>query len=321
MPRKPPARLPGSSVLPGGLYAAGMVALLDPRRECHCVLCTGDDPGHDHDDGQVCEHGCRDDTADLVARHGWSATAVHSDDGVPAWAYTIGMWHSLGSPEVAMFGLLLPDMQNWINKIGDQIRDGQPLHSDERPLHGILPGGYPLIIKPVHPGWYPFYFGTALRFYRHHPPLPIVQVVWPDQDGRFPWDEHAGVNCRANQPQLWLPPDQHAPSLWRELESITPWPFPDSPVRTQVYTTTRIIDGQQPIRGVVRDHDGAWQFLDGLDTTGQSIAIAHLHHVYAQHPYLAQFATLAPGRQAWLSTDGTWTLSDLDPEDKPAEDG
>jgi hypothetical protein len=53
----------------------------------------------------------------------------------------------------------------------------------------------------------------------------------------------------------------------------------------------------------------------------ESIAIAHSHHVYAQHPDLARFATLTSGRQAWLSTVGTWTRSDRDPQDKAPVDG
>jgi hypothetical protein len=286
-----------------------MAVLLEAERECHCRLCAG----RDDQDQDRTGHCGPDNTAELVTEHGWSATAVESSDDVPAWAYTIGLWHSLGSPEVAMFGLRGPDMQRWINVIGRQIRDGRPL-DPQRQLDGVLPGGFPLVVQPVHPGWYPFYFGAAMRFYRHRPPLPIVQVVWPDRDGRFPWDDGAGANCRANQPRLWLAPDEHPPGLWRDLEAITPWPFPDTGVRAEVFTTTRIVEARQPVRGVVRGHDGHWEFLDGLDVTEQTIAVVHLHHLYARHPHLAPFAALAPGRQAWLAPDGTWAESGLPAE-------
>ncbi|MFE7599496.1 DUF4262 domain-containing protein [Streptomyces sp. NPDC057494] len=29
--------------------------------------------------------------------------------------------------------------------------------------------------------------GRSIGFYRR-PPLPVLQVAWPDADGRFPWD-------------------------------------------------------------------------------------------------------------------------------------
>jgi hypothetical protein len=297
-----------------------MIELLDPDRVCHCVFCDGDDRAqeHGHAAGQMCEHGCQDNTTELVTRYGWSVTAVQSGDGVPPWAYTIGLWHTLGSAEVAMFGLRQPDMHKWINLIGEQIRDGSSLSVD-RQVDGILPGGFPLLIKPVNRGWYRYYFGTALRFYRR-PPLPIVQAVWPDRDGRFPWDEDAGANCRANQPQLWLAPEQHPANMWRDLETITPWPFPDE-VRTQVYTTTRIVEGQEPVRGVLHDQDGHWEFLDGLELTEDSIAVVHLHQLYAQHPGLAGFAALTPGRQAWLNSDEMWTESALPPQENLPTDG
>jgi hypothetical protein len=281
-----------------------VTAWLDPDRACRCHLCQ---PNHADD-------GCldwRDGTAGLVTEHGWSVVGIGSEDDVPAWAFTVGLWHTLGSPEVAMFGLRLPDMQRWLNQLGGQIRDGQPLAADER-RDGVL-DGFPLAIRPVHPSWYPRVFGSAVNFYQR-PPLPIVQAIWPDRTGLFPWQDGSGDNCRANQPWLWLPYDDHPPSIWADLDAVTPWPFTGLGARTPAYTLRRIAAAGGQVRGVVHDHGGTWQFLDGGPITKADVTTAHLHHLLARHPHIREVADLRPGEQAWLDAHDTWHRSPLPPD-------
>lgn len=279
-----------------------MIELLDPDRECSCRICL---PDTDSPADQTGRH-CPDDTVETVREFGWTSLGIAASDGVPGWAFTIGLWHTLGSPEVAMFGLNNPDMQHWLNALAKQIKGGRPLTSEFEQRHGILPGDFPVETRPVHSSWYPGLFGTALRFYNHRPPLPVVQVVWPDRHGRFPWEPEAGDSCKANQPWLWLPMVEHPDSLWKDLDAITPWPFRDTEVRTPVRTTARILDGAEPIRGVVRGVDGGWQFLDGLDTGGDDARTVCLHHLYARYPQIAACGHLPPGGEAWVGGDGHW---------------
>ena len=174
--------------------------------------------------------------------------------------------------------------------------------ADER-RDGVL-DGFPLEIRPVHDDWYPRLFGSALNFYQR-PPLPIVQAVWPDRAGLVPRDDGSGANCRADQPNAWLARADHPPGIWVDLDDITPWPFTGVDARTTVFTLHRVVAGGQ-VRGVVRDDDGSWQFLDGAAFTRADIAIAHLHHVLARHPHVRDVADLRPGEQAWLDEDDTW---------------
>ena len=156
-----------------------------------------------------------------------------------------------------MFGLRNPDMQNWLNMIGDRIKAGEELRPDGR-LAGILPGDFPVLIRQVHPSWYRDLFGAALGFYGR-PPLPIVQAIWPDRSGLFPWEDGVGEACRSNQPWLWLPKDEHPGGLWRNIDALMPWPFPGLSVRTGVFTTSRINEGAAQVRGILHDHDGDWR--------------------------------------------------------------
>ena len=282
---------------------AAVTVWLDPKRACSCHLCEPNGA----DDGCL---DWRNDTAALVTEHGWSVVGIGSGDDVPAWAFTVGLWHTLGSPEVAMFGLRLADMQLWLNRLGDQIRSGRPLAPDQ-PRDGVLEG-FPLELRPVHASWYPRLFGSALNFYQR-PPLPIVQAIWPDRAGLLPWQDGSSDNCRADQPWSWVAYPDHAPSIWSELDAITPWPFAGVGARTAVYTLHRITEGA-PIVGVVHDHDGSWQFLDGEDVAAENITTIHLHHLLANHPHIRDVADLPPGEQAWRDSHGVWHRSRIEAE-------
>ncbi|MGH3244228.1 MAG: DUF4262 domain-containing protein, partial [Spirillospora sp.] len=50
-------------------------------------------------------------------------------------------------------------------------------------------------------------------FYRR-PPLPMLQVLWPNTEGLFPWQPGTDLPFRHSQPWLWLTPKQHSPGAW-----------------------------------------------------------------------------------------------------------
>jgi hypothetical protein len=141
------------------------------------------------------------DLIDTVQRHGWVALAI--PDGEPApFAYTIGLWHNYGSPEVAVFGLDPLNMAQILNDIGKQIAGGKPAVASDG-------------IRPVRRAWYPKYFGAALGYYRESAPaVPFLQLLWPDGHGSFPGQAGCAEGCRDGQPWLWVSPGDHHPSPW-----------------------------------------------------------------------------------------------------------
>jgi hypothetical protein len=160
---------------------------------CECLIC-GDYASRE-----------RLDAIDLdliatVRRHGWTVVAI--PDGEPAaWAFTIGLWHHYGSPEIAMFGLDPHTMHRALNAIGAQIALGKPAQVNDG-------------IKPVTGGWQGVYCGAAMGFYRDSAgAVPFFQMLWPDSDGRFPGRPGCAQHCRDGQPHLWLPYEEQ-PSAW-----------------------------------------------------------------------------------------------------------
>jgi hypothetical protein len=242
-----------------------------------------------------------------VQEHGWSVVSVAEEDELPGWAYTAGLGHTLRAPEVCMFGLRGRDMHAWLNAVGQQVRAGQPLRTGEERL-GVL-DGFPVVVRPVHPSWFTDLFAVVLDFYRSSPP-PMTQLIWPDRHGVFPWQPGASRRCRAHQPWLWLPKDDHPPGPWTRLPELDDSPFPDAPIDELVLGSRRVIDGTAPIRAVVHTHDGRWQFLDGAAAPGaEQLALVHLRHLVSGHPHIRDFADLPRGHVAWQEPDGNWSRS------------
>ncbi|MGV9524761.1 DUF4262 domain-containing protein [Streptomyces sp. JUS-F4] len=175
----------------------------DPFR-CRCVLC------HDYGD--------RDETDRLgltiienVRQHGWHVVMVPENEIGSGFAYTIGLSHTHGAPELAMFGLDVHAMHRILNRLGVKSAAGTVLTEGQR--HPDVVDGHHVALRQVDLRWYRTFLGQAIGFYRR-PPFPVLQVAWPDVDDRFPWEVQAEARHRESQPQLWLPPSEHLVGTW-----------------------------------------------------------------------------------------------------------
>ncbi|MER6678743.1 DUF4262 domain-containing protein [Streptomyces sp. NPDC000983] len=146
-----------------------------------------------------------------VQRHGWHVVMVPEDDIGPGFAYTIGLVHTHGAPELAMFGLDIHVMHRILNRLGEKAAAGAVLADSQRHPHVV--DGHQVALRQVDLRWYRTFFGQAIGFFRR-PPFPMLQVAWPDADDRFHWDEQAEERHRESQPQLWLPPREHPVGIW-----------------------------------------------------------------------------------------------------------
>ncbi|WP_067484439.1 DUF4262 domain-containing protein [Actinomadura hibisca] len=176
----------------------------DGRQPCHCVL--------DHD------YGDRDRLDNFLLRtivhitqYGWSVVLVQPEEDVPGWAYTLGLWHSHRAPELAMFGGDVYEMEESLNALGRQAAAGTPPADGERRADAAR--GEPAAFRLVDTRWYEPMFPGAVEFYRR-PPLPMLQVVWPDDQGLFLWQPGTALPYRRSQPWLWLSPTQHPRGIW-----------------------------------------------------------------------------------------------------------
>jgi Domain of unknown function (DUF4262) len=176
------------------------------EHECHCVL---HEPPNDittwtDGDRRLVEE---------VRTIGWSLVkVVEPTDGWPWWVFTVGLWHSFGTPELVMGGLRAEDMPVWLTAVAQRIRDGAPPLQPDEAVTDVL-DGFALRVREVHEGWYRPLLGYS-RWFAHPPPLPFQQLVWPDRHGRYPWDGCEG-GCATDQPRLWIAPEDHPDGRWK----------------------------------------------------------------------------------------------------------
>jgi hypothetical protein len=138
---------------------------------CFCLLCAppADGPAWEERDSRITKS---------VTEVGWHVMGVGAGDDAPAdWAYSIGLWHTLRSPEVCVFGLPIETGMSVVNAAGAGIRGGLPLEPDQH-RDDVL-NNYDVALRPVHSSWYWDFFGAGIDFYQA-PPLPITQLFWPD---------------------------------------------------------------------------------------------------------------------------------------------
>ena len=107
----------------------------------------------------------------------------HTTDGL-AFAYTIGLT-SLGLPELFMCGPFdIAAMANILNSAGEKMRaEQQPLPVDV-PIEGLI--HIPLMAQDV-----PDDAMRKISYLAHDhygKPLAFQQIIWPDENNRFPAD-------------------------------------------------------------------------------------------------------------------------------------
>jgi hypothetical protein len=149
-----------------------------------------------------------------VSSAGWAIPGVLGDGLTPSWAYSIGLWASFGHPDVAAFGLPLGELALIVKSLCLRVADEECLDIGDE-----IDGAHParLAIRDVHDSWRTTpLFHASDQFHGYIRP-PILQVVWADQDGKFPWDQRLQPALADVQPRLWLPVEDHPPGPWTRL--------------------------------------------------------------------------------------------------------
>ena len=138
------------------------------------------------------------ETRKHIADYGLSVLHVHEEPGSPGFAYSIGLWETFGHPEILIIGLRREQGHGIINACADLIRAGTVFREGER--YSDVLKGYAVEFLEIAPDYHPTYLGSAIRFYGKR--VPALQIVYPDRDGRFPWDEGTDGMFHEAQPLL-----------------------------------------------------------------------------------------------------------------------
>jgi len=130
-------------------------------------------------DAQITEYMERVRT--IVAEHGWMIQAVGADDDEPQFCYTVGL-SDYDHPEFVLCGLPFEVSAHLLNDLGERVR-GAIKFTDGTVVDDLLQN-YPVYLMEVTE---PAERLTVACAYAEGP-VKALQVVWPDNESRFPWD-------------------------------------------------------------------------------------------------------------------------------------
>lgn len=131
-----------------------------------------------------------------VETHGWHiihvGVPVGEDSTGPGWSYSVGLFRTFGHPEFIIMGIHPSVAQTIINDLGIRVKDGQRFRTgmcDPDVLEK-----YEVSLIAMRMDQYRAHLGYALWFYGGRE-FPVLQVVWPDRSGHFPWDPKCGLDA------------------------------------------------------------------------------------------------------------------------------
>jgi len=215
-----------------------------------------------------------------IENHGWHLVSIEEDDEGPAYVFSVGLLHTLGHPEICIFGLNSSEtMGQILNDIGSLIKTGEKF-ADWHASDDVL-DAYSCIFRTVDSSHFSEYFGYAQWFYESDD-FPMLQCVWPDRDHLYPWYPGFSADLLSRQPALAQTSD---------------WLFLD-PKNAAAITTKRILDDDHPILLVSHDAGGDWQFLCGTTNKTEDGRVVSLQTIAEKDPSVADLADLPVGWQA-----------------------
>lgn len=134
-----------------------------------------------------------------VEKYGVSMTSVFGTEEKPPFTYTIGLKKTYNMPELIVFGLDPQSAHGVLYAAIGLIKQG---NFDFDALHSQIIEGFQCAFKNV-----PFeiakkYAYSASWFYNNER-YEMSQLIWPDEAGKFPWDDGFNNKFKKIQPVLF----------------------------------------------------------------------------------------------------------------------
>lgn len=166
---------------------------------------TGDDVFPDRDMSH------REKIEFMLERQGWAIDAVPAtaDPPFPRYAHTIGFEDRFAFPDLCVFGLAPVACQGLFALLADALDGGTELPVGV-PFIGLLEDDQPCALLPVEPtdaeGLFPSLAEHQRLADRPADQLRVLQLVWPDPEGRLPWERGFAEALLAVQILVGEPP-------------------------------------------------------------------------------------------------------------------
>jgi len=230
-----------------------------------------------------------------VAEYGYHMGLIADDGYQPGFAYTIGLWETYQHPEVIIIGLRQEAMVGILTNLGQEISKGKRYEAGAT-YEGVI-DRYEITSVSVNPDNYPYYMGYGMWYYKGRD-YPAVQLVWPDLEAHWPWEEDFNPKTRFSQPLL----DRNMDFKFKEERNLG------------VFTTHHVLDGK-PVLHVFHNENGDWQFHSEDAPQSQDGRVVSLEQMLKLDPTLNEIFYLNYGYSASRDeVDGPWVLYEPEPE-------
>ena len=135
-----------------------------------------------------------------VREHGWFGTRVFDpDQESPDFSYSTGSYARTGFPEIIVFSLPKQVSHKILWDIYRDLEAGNaPL--PQKKISGVF-GEHEAVFLPLHKDTYSEHLSWNQWFYRGND-FPCFQLVWPDREGLFPWENGFDLSFAEDQPDL-----------------------------------------------------------------------------------------------------------------------
>lgn len=222
---------------------------------------------------------------------------VPADNYLPAFVYTIGLYKTYRHPEVIIFGLPVPVLQTLINISCQLVQKGKKINPGSE--YSDFLEGYNVSCLNALQTYYPYYVGYACWFYKSAD-FPLIQLVWPDKQHRFPWETEFNPDWKFLQPLL----DRNTDFLFYEPRNLG------------VYTTRHFFEGE-PICYVYHNSNGDWQFHTSLEPQLEDAKLVALEVITQKDPTINSIFHLKYGWWAWRrDIHSDWEYGPSTPDDE-----
>lgn len=136
-----------------------------------------------------------------IDEFGWSVTSVaDAEPEFLPFSYSIGIFETLGRPEALVIGRRA-EVGHWmINEYGDRSKRGE-VFDFGRPYGGFL-RNFDVAFIPVDAALASESYTRSARWLYSGTSYPLVQIVWPDLSGNFPWQPGWPEALSKQQPML-----------------------------------------------------------------------------------------------------------------------
>lgn len=141
-----------------------------------------------------------------INQNGWHALHVPAQQGQPAYSFSTGHYLHKKHPEIIIVGAPEKIAQQLLEQVGLRVQAmGERLLAN-KPYRNFLQG-LDVAFIPVAMKHYNTYLGFNNWFYYSlEHAYPVLQLVWPDTAGVFPWQRRYDQRFKALQPLLGKAP-------------------------------------------------------------------------------------------------------------------